>query len=559
MVKMNKIASYIFLFFLTTQVVFAQISSNDFDIQVYIGGADVVSPSTPVLLSVVPVASTQIDITWSASVDDYSIAGYVVERDGSPVATTTALNYSDAGLAATTTYSYSVKAFDLAFNYSSSSNNLATTTLENVVVPLAPTTTPTVSASPAQGTIARVVLESFNIQPGLSTTSINLVTAMPARIEVRWGKTASYEIGYVVNEIYNKEHPILLSDLEPGTKYNYEIIGYTPYGTQTVLKSGWFQTLEKINKTTAPANVNRFSAQSVENNVFLSWQLPSDSNFAYVRIVRSHLGFPDYPQSGAVVYQGDGTEFLDRDILNLYSPVYYTAFVYDNFGNVSSGAIALAYGSKGGSESGFINDLGGGEDRVNVGNNPVKDKVLDLPVVTTEATSSIDTKRVTVDMKMPQPAEITILQLGKEFSLADQSITLVENESFIISVPYSAVAGNLKSIIVSVLDPTDNRKAYSYLLRINKDQTAYEAVVAPMLVVGSSQIKLSIYDYEAFVVATYQAPVKFIIEVIDPIESIVFPDAIYKYSELSLIILGIIFTFLLILFLYRRRHEDNQW
>jgi len=555
MVVMKKASSYILLFFLSVQIVFAQVNSNDFNIQVYIGGADVVAPSTPVLLSVVPVASSQINVTWLASTDDYSVAGYVVERDGLSVATTTLLNYSDAGLLASTTYNYTVRAFDLAFNYSSSSNNISTTTPDVVVPTPTPTTTPVSNTNPTQGTITKVVLESFLIQENISTTSINLTTVFPSRIEVRWGKTGSYELGYVVNEIYNKQHSILLTELEPGTKYNYEIIGYTPHGNQTVLKSGWFQTLDKI-KTNSPANVNRFQAQVNGGDVALSWQLPVSKDFSYVRIVRSYFGFPDHPQAGAVVYQGDGTAFVDRDILNQYPLVYYTAFVYDIFGNVSSGAVALAH-IRSGTDKPLL-PLNNSSTDNQVSDNGYPKPSLDLPVVIPEATSSIAVERVTVDMKMPQPTEIVVKQADQIYTMLDNGINLINDQSFVVSIPYSSMAGNLKSIIVTILDPTDNRQAYSYLLRINKDQTAYEATIAPMSVAGNSQIKISIYDYEAFVVATYQTPIQFVLPVIDPTQSVMFPDILYKYSIPSLIILGIIFILLLIFFIFKRRHEDNR-
>jgi hypothetical protein len=180
--------------------------------------------------------------------------------------------------------------------------------------------------------------------------------------------------------------------------------------------------------------------------------------------------------------------------------------VYDTSGNVSSGAVALAFasrpeGSSGGDTSVTPVRSGGGV--------AILDNIITIPIVTAEATSSVVAERVTVDMKMPKATDISIKQGGQLFTLQENTIKLDPEKSFVISVPYQSVAGNLKSIIATVLDPTDNKSAYSYLLKINKNQTAYEAVIAAINVFGNSQIRLAIYDYEAFVVAEYQAPVVF--------------------------------------------------
>ena len=42
------------------------------------------------------------------------------------------------------------------------------------------------------------------------------------------------------------------------------------------------------------------------------------------------------------------------------------------------------------------------------------------------------------------------------------------------------------------------------MLRLNKDQTAYEALVAPLRVSGRSTMVLSVYDFREFRVAEYR-------------------------------------------------------
>lgn len=525
---MRSLLVLVLTFLLGTQSVLAQVQSNDFRIRLA-GVSDTEPPTTPTLLSAIPVAATQIDVSWTAATDNTSVAGYVLSRDGMPIATTSLLTYADTGLTASTTYSYTVQALDLSFNYSSSSNSIATTTPATPVPP-APNTS---GGSGAGGTNARVVVEDLFIEVGISTTSFSLTSELSSRLEVRWGRTASYELGYVLGNVFAREHFILLTDLEPGTTYEYEIVGYTPSGAETVIRQGTFVTASG-QQLLPPVNVSRFVAVAQGDDVSLSWELPEQESVAYVRIVRSHLGFPESPQSGAVIYQGLGLSASDRGILSQYSPAYYTAFVYDDLGTVSSGAVAVVFATNGTEESGQI---------------PITNGSSTLP---TEATSTIVTDRLTVDMKMPELGDLIISQRGESFVFSEPDITLDAASRFVISIPKSAVSGNLKSIIASITDPVDTEKQYSYLLRINKDRTAYEAQVSALKVDGGAVITIAIHDFEAFVVGTYQVPVTFVTIATAKKPAVLFPDILFLYWPPVLFGFGLLILFLIILLLTKR-------
>lgn len=533
------------MFSCLTQSVLAQVATDDFTIRVF-GGTDLVAPTTPVLLTATPVALSQINITWSASTDNIFVSGYSVLRNGLPIATTSLLSFSDTSLSASTTYTYAVRAFDASYNYSSTSNSLSATTFS-----IAPPGPSSGGNAQGEGTVAKVVLDQLTIETGVSTTSFALQTAHQARLELRWGRTASYELGYVVSNQFSKTHTVLLTDLEPGARYEYELVGHTPFGIQTVLKRGVFTTVSPVQKIT-PANVSRFKAVGMADDVELSWEIPTDDAISQVRIVRSHLGFPQYPQDGAVVYQGLKTTAWDEKVLAQYSPVYYTAFVYDTYGNVSSGAVAIVYAT-------LATD---GAKPPEMGTQYKPNAVVtigDTLAPTEDSTSTIFVDRLTVDMKMPNLSDITLLQGDKQFTFVDPDITLDSKTEFTISLPKKSVAGNLKSIIATVVDPTDNHQTYSFLLRINKESTAYEAEIAPLLVSGESQLVLEIYDYEAFVVGTYQAPLIFTEEKAEVAETVAFPDALFRYWPQMLIVVLILICLLIIYFLGRRyRGEDNE-
>jgi DNA-binding beta-propeller fold protein YncE/lysophospholipase L1-like esterase len=85
---------------------------------------DTTPPTVPGPLTATAVSTSEIDLTWSASTDNVGVAGYKIYRNSSPTPValvTTGASYSDTGLTASTTYSYSVSSYDAAGNESAQS------------------------------------------------------------------------------------------------------------------------------------------------------------------------------------------------------------------------------------------------------------------------------------------------------------------------------------------------------------------------------------------------------------------------------------------------------
>jgi len=91
-------------------------------------GGDTQAPSVPSGVVVAGTTSSSVSLSWSASTDNVGVSGYDVLRDGVQVGTSTTTSFSDTGLAASTAYSYSVKAFDAAGNTSAASVAVSATT-----------------------------------------------------------------------------------------------------------------------------------------------------------------------------------------------------------------------------------------------------------------------------------------------------------------------------------------------------------------------------------------------------------------------------------------------
>ncbi len=87
-------------------------------------------PSAPAQLVFSDVGSSSLTLSWTASTDNVGVAGYRVYRDGALAGTVSAALFSDSGLAASTSYSYAVAAFDAAGNASPQSAAAEVTTAE---------------------------------------------------------------------------------------------------------------------------------------------------------------------------------------------------------------------------------------------------------------------------------------------------------------------------------------------------------------------------------------------------------------------------------------------
>jgi chitodextrinase len=96
---------------------------------------DTVAPTAPTSLSASALSSSQVTLRWTGSTDSApsgatatGVVGYRIYRNGTPVATSTTTSYTDTGLVAGTTFSYTVTAYDGAANESAASAAVSATT-----------------------------------------------------------------------------------------------------------------------------------------------------------------------------------------------------------------------------------------------------------------------------------------------------------------------------------------------------------------------------------------------------------------------------------------------
>src|ERR671937_1575399 len=90
--------------------------------------ADTSAPAAPTNLTATAASASQVNLSWTASTDNVGVAGYQIIRNGTQIATSTTTSYSDTTVQGSTTYNYSVVAYDAANNLSPASNTATVTT-----------------------------------------------------------------------------------------------------------------------------------------------------------------------------------------------------------------------------------------------------------------------------------------------------------------------------------------------------------------------------------------------------------------------------------------------
>ncbi|MBS7531209.1 lytic polysaccharide monooxygenase [Hazenella sp. IB182353] len=89
---------------------------------------DTEAPTTPTGVKTTKTESGQISLQWTAAKDNVGIQAYEIYRDGKKVGSSSAPTFTDKGLKANTSYTYTIKAVDQAGNASQASEALTVST-----------------------------------------------------------------------------------------------------------------------------------------------------------------------------------------------------------------------------------------------------------------------------------------------------------------------------------------------------------------------------------------------------------------------------------------------
>ena len=591
-------------------------AGNQFTIGVNVV-SDSIPPSTPVGLSATAISSSQINLSWTASTDNIAVGGYVIRRGSTPIATTSAITFSDTGLAASTAFDYTVQAFDTTLNYSGiSATSTATTSAPagggggggpvaptatafspvNGAVNVSPTTTISITMSQlvnvvsgnitvkrfsdnvvvdtisvgggqvsmngaivnisltqalaqntqyyievAAGTFSTAsggnfagisgnvtwsfttanltppVISGVSVSTTYTTAVITFTTDKPALTTLDWGTSTTYALGSASEVIFATSHSITLNRLATNTIYFFRLNAKDTLNNFSITYTGNFSTQNPPPPpdTTPPANPTGFSATAGLTNIQLTWNNPTDIDFSAVRIMRRTGGYPIDPADGVLIYDGTAEAFNNTG-LAVGTRYYYTAFARDTLFNYSSGALATAITNTGvivpppppsptptpvGTPPPPPSPLGGGSPSSTTP--PAPTPVVIFPPITSTSSGPfvdfIGTGTPSAVIAKLSLNDVLFIQLGEtEEPIIIHSGTLRVNGDFPVKVIIDAkhIPESLTSIAISIEDPKGKKAAVSYLLRINKNQTAYEGIVPRFDAQGNYTFTISILDHE---------------------------------------------------------------
>jgi len=426
-----------------------------------------IPPSVPANLQAAPISSSQINVSWDASTDDVSVAGYVLYWDGAPLATTTSLSYGDTGLAASTSYAYQVLAFDGSGNYSSLSGAVSATTFAVSVAPPSATSTPSGTSFGSSGTTP--LIYDVSVVPGTTDAVISFQTIIAARPTVSWGLTPDYETGSQVSMFFGTSHSVSVSALQSWTHY-YALIAVQDEAGHSYSVPIEFTTLP-LPGSPLP-NPSGLRAVASTSQISLSWTNTTDPRLDGVRIVRSDAFFPRDPSDGELMYdgpaQGAHQSFLDSNAVP-GTTYYYAAFSRGADGLFSSGALASARILLPGEAPGEANPFAGAPNAAHI--DPLFARL--------------------------RFSDFEFIQAGKDLMIVGTSTVIADaRQNLTIRLAFDKVPNVLKTIAVGIADPSDPSKAFIFLLRANADKTFYEASISALDHAGAYPLRISILDYE---------------------------------------------------------------
>lgn len=491
--------------------VFAE-SSSTFTTSITTYGVDQTSPSQPTNLVATAVSSSQIDLTWTASTDNFAVTGYKIFRDSVFQTNIVGTTYSDLGLNPVTTYSYTVQAFDAATNLSLQSDPASATTLT------APVTSP---SSGGSGSI-RPLIYNVNVQSGLHQATLSFTTNVSTQSKIFWGKTHEYETGSLMVLFYGTQHELDVKSLDSGTIY-YLRIEATDYRGVSVSAETSFTTKSPV--TVFPlSNPSNFKASPLADSIKLSWVNPSDPRFDTVHIVRSEKFFPKDPFDGLPIYDGKDTTFSDTNVV-VGKTYYYTIFAKGLDGLYSSGALAEARIAK----TGEIIP-------------PSEDPFAHIPQA-----GNVDP--IILGLKF---SDFDFIQQGRLLvNIGNDLVAINGGVDLTIRLKYEKVPELLKTIAFTLIDPEDSTKVFPFLLRVNTDKTYYEATIGALGRSGNYTVSIVVLDYQNQGLKKIQGNLRALVFAIPM-------DIRRGFDPSGFLILLLIILVIIILLSTKRRRDDRK-
>ncbi|HUC86818.1 MAG TPA: fibronectin type III domain-containing protein, partial [Candidatus Saccharimonadales bacterium] len=287
--------------------------------------ADHTPPSIPTGLHSTATTINSISLAWNASTDNTGgsgVAGYHLYRNGTLVASPTGTTYTNTGLAADTSYSYSVSAYDHAANGSQASAAVSVKT-KAVTPPSTPTGLTATAANSAQVNLKwnastdNVSIVSYKIYRDGSTTALATITAPTS-------STVTYQDAAV----------------SANTTYSYQVAAVNALGTEgTKSASASVTTPKAPDKTPPSVPTGLKSTAQTTTTISLAWN-PSTDNTGGSGLAGYHVY-----RNNTLIASPASNAYVD---VNLTPGTAYTYKVsaYDKAANGSAASAAITVKTK---------------------------------------------------------------------------------------------------------------------------------------------------------------------------------------------------------------------
>src|SRR5262249_28213313 len=223
--------------------------------------------TTPTSLSASAVSLNQINLIWTASTDNVGVTNYLIERcltascTYTQIGTTGSTTFNNTGLSTGTSYSYRVRATDVANNLSAYSNIASAT--PQAVASQPPTPPSNLTATAAGSSQINLAWTASTDNVGLHGYSIErCVTA---------SCTFTVIVPYITSTVYFDP------GLNPGTGYSYRVQASDSAGNLSAYSNVASATTTAVDTQapTAPSNLTATPASSSQIN--LTWTASTDN------------------------------------------------------------------------------------------------------------------------------------------------------------------------------------------------------------------------------------------------------------------------------------------
>ncbi len=217
-------------------------------------------------------------------------------------------------------------------------------------------------------------------------------------------------------------------------------------------------------------NVTDFIAIPSKKDILLKWTNPENPNVVSVKIVRSDKFYPIDMNDGEVIYEGNDNNVIDHDVV-IGVKYYYALFTKNIVGQYSSGVLASA----------TINRVVDG----------IYTPIIDKPFEGINMAPNISSQFKDLTL-----ADFDFIQDGKIINHSENIIPIDGKKNLTVRLKYTKVPEILKTIAITLANPSDQSEVFTFLLRVNKTKTYYEASIAPLKRSGDYKLNLVILNFQ---------------------------------------------------------------